>query len=391
MAKPLSCDVLIIGASLSGSVVARSFAGTGKSIIVIDSDKFPRRKACGEGLSNTAFNYLKSIGIDFESAPHQVLRAYRIDRGGRPLILRSSDNPNDGHFGIGIARETLDAAVLEEAVRSPDVSVLYNARAMRVLPGLDESETLLSDGRRIVSRHIVVAAGAGNSFHSRSSRAKAPLRFGYSLRAETSPCDGRADEVHIIANKQFELYATPIGGGILNLAVLAPKHTFAKLFSSDGQHAVLRLLGEKRGGAVRPVTDALPTGPVGSIRREATDGRIFFVGDACEQFDPIGGMGMTHALLSGELAGRLLGHVLSGRLTLQDAAKRYESEREKLAQPLRGFTRLCYLSLVAMPGSGVVRLLSNASIGSSFSRAVHRTDRSFSTRLSQQFIELAGR
>ncbi len=56
-------DVAIIGASLSGCFLALKLAEKGVSVALIDKEKFPRRKPCGEGLSARGVALLNEINL----------------------------------------------------------------------------------------------------------------------------------------------------------------------------------------------------------------------------------------------------------------------------------------------------------------------------------------
>ncbi|MHA1200369.1 MAG: FAD-dependent oxidoreductase, partial [Candidatus Heimdallarchaeaceae archaeon] len=56
-------DVCIIGAGPGGSSSAFYLAQQGKSVILLDKEKFPRRKYCGEAYTVRAQAHLKKMGI----------------------------------------------------------------------------------------------------------------------------------------------------------------------------------------------------------------------------------------------------------------------------------------------------------------------------------------
>ena len=56
-------DVAIIGGSVSGSYASILFAEKNYRVALIERDKLPRRKACGEGMTRYAKKYLKRIGV----------------------------------------------------------------------------------------------------------------------------------------------------------------------------------------------------------------------------------------------------------------------------------------------------------------------------------------
>ena len=65
-------DVCIIGASIAGSSLALRVGREGLKVALIDKAQFPRRKACGEGLSAIGRNCLEELGLisQVKQAPH---------------------------------------------------------------------------------------------------------------------------------------------------------------------------------------------------------------------------------------------------------------------------------------------------------------------------------
>ncbi len=57
------CDVLIAGGGPGGSSLAFYLAGKGIKTIVVESQKFPRDKICGDGVSPIALAELQRLGI----------------------------------------------------------------------------------------------------------------------------------------------------------------------------------------------------------------------------------------------------------------------------------------------------------------------------------------
>ena len=57
-------DVLIVGAGPAGSIAALVLARAGARVLVIDREKFPRHKLCGDTLNPGTVALLASLGLD---------------------------------------------------------------------------------------------------------------------------------------------------------------------------------------------------------------------------------------------------------------------------------------------------------------------------------------
>ncbi|MFM1847794.1 MAG: hypothetical protein RL417_1268, partial [Pseudomonadota bacterium] len=267
----------------------------------------------------------------------QPFRGFQITARGvsRVLTLRRS--------GVTVERRILDLHAAEIAARMPNVSAFFGT------PGI-----IRSDGDRFLcatpngeasARYVIVADGS-NSATARRLNAweirRAPPRVGVACHF-TGRFTGAHDFVHVSLAADYEVYATPLAGGRLNLAVLAPlggdfnPRDFLEDRSRYG--SILQRIGFEG----ERVGDIRGRAPVGGVIRRSTVPGVFLTGDAAEEFDPIGGMGMTHALLSGELAARaVIECEFAKGGDYATAHKRFEVRRAAVAAPFRRFTTLTY-------------------------------------------------
>ncbi|MFN8392351.1 MAG: FAD-dependent monooxygenase [Bdellovibrionota bacterium] len=385
----LNCDVAILGASLAGSAAARELETSGAEVLVIDARSFPREKPCGEGLSHHGVQILSDLGCNIKDLAHCPLHGYRIVRGGREAYIPLVDSSGNAGAGVGIRRSVLDTAVLDLAAGQKNTRTLLGSKVRRCHSDGNGFRIELASGCVIGARFVIDASGARRVTEEGSSSQGLPQRY-----ASTSHylCDRPHGlrEVQILVERGFEVFVTPVSADILNVSLLASKSVFHELCRDQGRESVRRIVAGRLGIRLEDSSGLLCTGPVGNRRRSATKPGMFFVGDACEQFDPIGGMGMTHAVLSGRLAGQMLTHTLRGELPFRTAADRYDRLRSDAARPLRGFTRLTYLMLVALGPARVSSALASSAVARQVSRAVHRIDDKPVTKLSEKIIELAG-
>ncbi len=388
----LDFEVAIIGASLAGTAFALQFADRGRSIALIDKEQFPRRKPCGEGLSNPGVEMVKALGVEIDKLPHQEIRKYRIDGNGSEnchSIIRP-DQAAGG--GIGIRRDLLDSVMLEkcQSQTASRLDCLMGSGVESVRQTRSHCEILLRNGRKLRSCFAVIASGANTRWNKPSAANGLPQRFAYTRQFQVDSKQSLSPEVRIILMPQCEAYLTPVSDSELNLAVLCPRTNFSRVYHPEAQEKLRRILEERLQLDLVPKGTSTATGPLGNRRRASCEGRFYFAGDACEQFDPIGGMGMTHALASGALAAESIASILLGLSTREEAARTYERSRNRAARPLRGFTRLTYLTLVSMNSSPAAQILRSSKLAEHASRAIHRTDSRLLTTFSSAIITLAG-
>ncbi len=54
MSLPARCDAVVMGGGPAGSSLAALLAASGRRTVLLERDRFPRRKVCGEFLSMEA-------------------------------------------------------------------------------------------------------------------------------------------------------------------------------------------------------------------------------------------------------------------------------------------------------------------------------------------------
>ena len=115
----------------------------------------------------------------------------------------------------------------------------------------------------------------------------------------------------------------------------------------------------------------LAAGPFGSRLAISHRNNIITLGDACENLDPIGGLGMTHALLSAQLAAQALIEILSCHADPEAALRCYQAARLKKARRLRLATQLAHLAVRHCGNPLLFQLLNNNKLLAAWHARLH--------------------
>jgi flavin-dependent dehydrogenase len=371
-------QVLVIGASLAGSSLALRLAKNGITVTVIDKGNFPRRKACGEGVSSLGITLLKELGVTPGSAavPANPLDGYVLWQNGRQVEVPFTAEQDQDQQGFGIPRLVLDKALLDSAAAAGAQIQLRSA--VREVLRTSQGEWQVHTDTGTVCAPLLVLADGANSFIAESlgihsTAAKNP-RFGFSmvLKSQT-PQDIR--RVHILVHDNFELACTPVSPYLMNTTIMAPRSHLAEQIEPPQLKKLIEAVQSATGFSGELCTgDKAPLGigPLNRSRRGGYHNGIFLVGDACETLDPIGGMGMTHALLSSKLAAQALEQHLHAQIPLDEVGYDYENQREMQMRALRGFTRLTYFYVRKISQTSLFPLLGSLPLVKEVSRAAHR-------------------
>lgn len=109
-------DVIVIGGGLAGLTTALHLAVNNFSVCLVEKNKYPNHKVCGEYVSNEVLPYLKSLGIDPISVGAKQISKFEItDTKGNPIKATLPLG------GFGISRYTFDNLLFEALKNKTDI------------------------------------------------------------------------------------------------------------------------------------------------------------------------------------------------------------------------------------------------------------------------------
>jgi len=157
-------DAIIIGAGPAGSTAAILLARAGWSVALVEKQRFPRRKVCGECLAASNLPLLDALGIgaEFDASAGPELRQVALMQGQRTFIadLPAADPPNRA-WGRALGRETLDTLLLAQARASG--AVVFQPWSVLALGGSVgdhrcDIRAIGSDHREMLHAPVLIAA-----------------------------------------------------------------------------------------------------------------------------------------------------------------------------------------------------------------------------------------
>ncbi|MBI3300203.1 MAG: FAD-dependent monooxygenase [Elusimicrobia bacterium] len=312
MTLPERCGTLIVGGGPAGSALAALLARAGERPVLVERDRFPREKLCGEFLSMEAQGHLRELGcLDavLALAPAEIRRARFVAPSGR-----SARFPLGG-TALGIGRRVLDQALLEHARASgAEVFEGHEAAKLREVPGGVEAAVVLRGGResRLIFADLAVVAGGRQSAPPPPDGAA--LFAG--LKRRHRPVSGSAAaalaglvEVHLFPGGYCGVSA--VEDGAVNVCLLAEQRWLAALDSPRWESAAAAMARlspslRERLAMLEPAGDMLATARVRLDAADPGGGRILRVGDAAGMIAPLCGDGQAMALESALLLAELI-------------------------------------------------------------------------------------
>ncbi len=184
------CDVLIVGARVAGASLALLLGERGYRVVLIDRDRFPSDTLSTHYAAPNCVSLLARIGVleDVEAAGFRRITRSRACVGG--AVFEGVISP-EGHYGLAPRRHTLDAILVEHAVRRGQVAFSDRTRAVGLLEegGRVTGARLVTGGEseREVRASIVVGADGRASSVARWAGAASylevpalrPVYYGY--------------------------------------------------------------------------------------------------------------------------------------------------------------------------------------------------------------------
>lgn len=308
-------DVIIVGAGPAGAVAGWFTAKAGLRTLILERERFPRDKVCGDCVNSNANDILREISIydRLFQTEHVVARHIRICHEERTLLsLGSSDASRE----LMIRRSLFDDILIRNAVTAG--AEFRDFCPVIDLPSSSEVQTRWG----MLRCRFLIAADGKNSFISR--RTGAIGRTGttrVALQTYLALPENLKDTIEMHIEDTGYTGIADVGNNAANLC----------LVSTPAQLSALRKKAEARyhlppnwvWRSVSPITR--------EPSRFNTPG-IIFCGDAARVSEPFMGDGITFALESGKLAAE------AAVLTIQENAPVKASllYQKRLAELYRG-------------------------------------------------------
>jgi len=360
-------DLIVAGAGPAGSACAIAAAIKGLRVLLLEKDRFPRHKVCGEFVSPESLQLLQWLlgAKRFQDKPQ--ISSARIFSGRNTASLPIAPPARS------IARFELDKELLDAAQRA-GVDVKEEITVRHVEPGTTfRVQTVLS----------TVANEAHQICKSFSARAVVNSTGRWSQLTQPTAINknkwiGLKGHFREAApSPTVDLYffdggycgVQPVGESAVNACAMVRSdtaHSLEEVFSRQPELW-------QRSRSWEPLFPPITTSPLYFREPQTESNGMLLAGDAAAFIDPFAGDGISLALHSGALAAETLGSFLQGKRSLPEARQQYrELYFKQFAPAFRSAARVrTMLSAPHFVRSIFVRL---AGLGP-FGRAIIRSTR----------------
>ncbi|MDQ6628730.1 MAG: FAD-dependent oxidoreductase [Pseudomonadota bacterium] len=346
-------DAVVVGAGPAGSSTAILLARAGWSVALVERQRFPRRKVCGECIAASNLPLLDALGIGtaFDRLAGAELRRVALMHGRGTVIadLPAANSLQHG-YGRALGREHLDTLLATEAgaagatlMQPWSLQTIEGGPGrfrVRIDPVEDDGAAVWLDAALVVAAHGSWQPLPSERAMRRATRKPSDL---FAFKANFRDAAIAADLLPVLA------FAGGYGGmvvaddGLATLACCIREDRLGRSRDAEpGQSAgdvVEAILRRECTGVADALAGArregpwLATGPIRPGLRLAAGDAVFRVGNAAGEAHPIVGEGISMALQSAFVLASLLGtprHALIDAATAGPAQRALRSRYERL-------------------------------------------------------------
>ncbi|MGD1946259.1 MAG: NAD(P)/FAD-dependent oxidoreductase [Croceivirga sp.] len=296
-------DVIVIGGGLAGLTASLCLAKEGRSVLVLEKNKYPYHKVCGEYVSNEVRPFLEYLGLDLNALGAVNINTFSISNvKGKQLHTKLPLG------GFGISRYTLDYALYQLALRS---GVTFQFETVLSCSFEENGFTLNSKNNEYRSKLAIGAFGKRSLLDKKLNRhfihKKSPW---VGIKAHYRVEDFLKDEVSLHCFPGGYGGLSMVENGIVNFCYLAHYKHFQHYKSIEAFHEnVIKGNSHLKRFFDRasPIFDhPLSIAQISFSKKEKVENHLLVCGDSAGLIHPLCGNGMAMAIHGAQIASKSL-------------------------------------------------------------------------------------
>ncbi|MHA1346559.1 MAG: geranylgeranyl reductase family protein [Candidatus Heimdallarchaeaceae archaeon] len=330
-------DVVIVGSGPGGSSAAFYLSKLGRSVVILEKEKLPRRKICGDAISQIAQRHLTEMGVLQEILEEKKGRWAEIGGLISPRRITYIDNSAEeigSHLMISIKREIMDYKMALAAKREgSDLVDEYNVKEVKFSEKHQLWTIIPHDKKKKIKAKALIAADGAVSKIARSLGIinTPPQAVSSSVYIKAGTHQYKEDGVCLYTQDILPGYTAlfkEADGDLVFCCYIIPGGRYKP---SDLQHVHLSFLsGEpyiSKALGPKAKIEPMKSGPLrlGGIKKSYAD-HLLIVGDAAGMIDPLTGEGIQYAMDAGEIAANVLDEGLKKNDLSEKFLKKYHKE-----------------------------------------------------------------
>jgi geranylgeranyl reductase family protein len=292
-------DVAIVGGGPAGSTCAAFCAAAGLRTLVLDREKFPREKVCGDCLNPSSWPVLKRLGVveRLSGLAHSEVHSVTfIAINGRDVTL---DLPRGADCEISVKRSLFDELLLK---RAGELSAnIYEHTTVTGLSRNEDWKIETASGQTFHAHTLVGADGRNSTVAHLCNLLPRPARERVALQAHIPLPRNFGNRIVLQFLPEGYSGQAPVNESQLNLCLVGTPPTISKL--RRWAERQFQLSANQSWRTITPLTRS----PVAAAHEN-----LFFIGDAARVVEPFTGEGIYYAMRSGELAAGAIAKIIRG-------------------------------------------------------------------------------
>jgi flavin-dependent dehydrogenase len=292
-------DVAIIGGGPAGSSCGAFCAMAGLQSLLLDREKFPREKVCGDCLNPSCWSVLERLELaeKVRDLPHSKLCSVAfIAIDGREVIV---DLPSGANCEISVKRSLFDDLLLRRA-RELGANV-HEQTTVTGLSRNDHWNIETASGEFFQARILIGADGRNSTVAHLCNLLPHPERERVALQAHVLRPRDFDDRIVLQFLPEGYSGQAPVNETQLNLCLVGTPPTISTV--RKWAERQFDLPANQSWRTITPLTRS----PIPSAHEN-----LFFIGDAARVVEPFTGEGIYYALRSGELLANAIAKILRG-------------------------------------------------------------------------------
>jgi halogenation protein CepH len=351
-------DVVVIGGGPAGSTASALLARSGRRVLVLERERFPRYHI-GESLLSATLPILAHLGVLDEVERHGFVRkpggTFLWGSANRPWSFWFREDPGGYPHAFHVVRSEFDALLLRHSGRQgAEVLEEATAEAVSGLGPFRVSVRTADGSEPVVEAHHVVDASGQQALLGRGLGLREFNPFFKNLAiwsyfADAGRMEGELrDNILSAAHGEGWCWYIPLHDGTISVGAVVDAARWKARTRPDGLQDTYRLLVD----GCRPVAEMLhgarQVAPVRVIRDYSYSSTRFFhgaallAGDAACFIDPVFSTGVHLACLAGLLAADALEEALCGRRAAAAVIADYDAAYRRAFERYRRFVTFFY-------------------------------------------------
>jgi|SRR5665811_2073616 len=321
-----SPQVLVVGGGPGGASAAFWLANRGVDVLLVEKKRYPREKACGDGLTPRAVRQLIDMGFDFDRPDVHRIIGLRSYAGDVMLEMPWPEHSVFPNWGATLRRADLDGRVAALA-EGAGATVLQGVEAVAVVDGGEfVAVELRRDGEEpetVNPDFVVIADGSLSRFgRALGTHRRKDYPFGLAVRGyweSPNSSDGFIESQLDIRDREGRAmpgygWVFPMGDGTINVGagLVSTFKGWKDVNTSRILDAYLAVLPDH--WQIGPDPVARPIGgklPMAFSVGPKTGKNWVLVGDAAGAVNPFNGEGIDYAYETGRLASGFVADALA--------------------------------------------------------------------------------